>query len=1783
MRFITSRLCSAGSTGLFAAASKYRRSLMLLCLCAGSTGILALYISTPPVKQALALDAVTKQPSVAPRTENVPLASDNSPASSPSSQPDQRRRAELVEAYGKLPLSFEANKGQTGAEVKFYSRGEGYGLFLTSDGAVLNLSTASKRKSHAVHTARPEATSDETALRHTDILRMRLVGADPSAQVSGEDELPGRVNYFIGHDSQKWRTDIQTFAKVRYRNVYRGVDLVYYGNQQQLEYDFVVAPGTDPNAITLGYEGIQKAEIEANGDLALHEGGGVVRQQRPRVYQLIGGIRRSVDAHYILKGKHEVGFAVAHYDADEPLVIDPVLVYSTYFGGKYSDDSFGIAVDAEGNAYVTGSTYSNDFHITPGSFQTETMGIAPNYAARDAYVMKLNQAGNGVVYSTFLGGQTDNDEARGIALDGSGNAYVCGMSASTDFPTTPGAFQPNSSGGLDNGFRTNDAFITKLNPAGNALVYSTYLGGLGVDEAYALALDSASNVYVTGTTGSANFPVTSGAPQPIKATWQDVFITKLNNTGTALAYSTFLGGSNSTEWGYGIAVDASGNAYVAGATHSSDFPTTPGAFQTTSGASGYMDGFVAKLNAAGTSFIYSTLLGGNADDGCEGLAVDAQGRAYVTGYTQSNNFPTTPGAYRTQFNGARYLSSDIIVTKLNETGTQLVYSTYVSSNVFDSSEGAQAIAINPDGEAFIAAGTGSRFFPTTADALQRTVNDDGNIVLFKLNASGSALLYSTYLGGSGQEVARAITLDSAGSIYLTGLTQSTNFPITPGAFQTFPGGGAFDTGGFVTKIGVPVNNTLSVGGRVTDGGNGIGGVMLRLSGSLTGTQWSDEQGNYSFGNLPAGGNYAIDVSSPYYDFSPQSQSFNNLNANATANFAGTMRHFNINGRIADTNGTGIADVTVSLSGAQTATTQTDSGGNYTFGNLPATGSYGVQPAKLHYFFDPYIQSFTSLNGDRTANFKAFLFYTISGRLVSSSTGQGLSHFRINITGTQSGYAITDDDGKFDFRPLIPGGNFTVTPQFPDFAYTPPSYSFTNLNSDQKADFSASWLYGNVSGRITDENGKGVNDAVVLVDGQPNPAYHTDSTGGFLVYGLSKGTNHTLTAQKLGYAISPASVRVTIVNDDNNANFLGLTNQLQPFTSGGILVSCENTLSEYTADGKLVQAIPVPYPGSSPNTQLRMGDIVLDRSGEVEIYNGDFSPYLTSYNFKQSAWRNHTYEDWDTWGNNTQAGIATYANYIFVTDRGLGQPPGTGGMLRINLDDFSSQRFATTLEFRDLNIGLDGLLYALTDTQIYVYQPLSLSPVRTINLDSNVAFTVNSIAVNAAGDIFSGTNNGYFYHFNPNGAVLKSLYVGPIGENVADIEVSPGGQIVAGNSYGRVFLTNESLSNLTSFAVGHSASFVAFTNTVPPQTSSVRFGAANYAVDEGAGSATITVTREGDISGPASVDYLTTDESAHQRSDYTLASGTLNFAPGESSQHFNVLITDNAYVDGSRTLNLVLRNSKNAPALNPSTATLTITDNDTAAPTANPIDDAQLFVRQQYADFLNRSPDDGGLAYWSNQISLCGSDPLCIHQRRVGVADAFFFEDEFQKTGAYLYRLSKTGLGQRPSFTRFMADRGLVVAGSQLEASKTAYALAFVQREAFLQLYPRSQSAAQFVTALLTSIEQHSGVNLTTQRSALQSLYDGTDNGRAAILRQVADNQAVIEAEYNPSFVLMEYFGYLRRDPDEGGYGFWLGQVKKFPLRDVGIQHAMACSFITSAEYQTRFSSVVTHTNRECQQ
>jgi len=668
----------------------------------------------------------------------------------------------VVDSYGKLPLSFEANRGQTAPQVKFLARGPGYTLFLTPDAAVLSLG---RQKTNAV-------------------LRMRLQGANARASVTGADALPGKSNYFIGSDPTQWRTNVPIYGAVKYAAVYPGIDLVYHGNQRLLEYDFLVAPGADPQAIGIRFQGARKLTLNRDGALVIGLGGSEVIEPAPVVYQEIGGQRQTVAGHYVLRGRGRVGFSVAEYDRSQPLVIDPTLVYSTYLGfancGNGCDLGTSIAVDPSGNAYITGSTCSLDFPVTPGAFQTTCGG------GGDAFVSKLNATGSALVYSTYLGG-SGLDLGYGIAVDATGSAYVTGQTGSSDFPTTPGAFQTTYHGcsGCWN------AFVCKLNASGSALSYSTYLGGSTWDRAWGIAVDAPGNAYVAGMAGSFDFPTTPGAFQTTIRGAANVFVSKLNAAGSALVYSTYVGGIDNDQ-AAGIAIDASGNAYITGFATSPDFPTTPGAFQTTLHTVCCSNAFVTKLNALGSALAYSTYLGGSVADYGWGIAVDASGSAYTTGWTSSDDFPTTPGAFQTT--RAIY---DSFVSKLSPNGSALAYSTYFY--------GGPAIAVDASGNAYVTGGAGC-WYPLviTPGAVQATCGGDIDAFVSELDATGSALLYSTFLGGSNFDEGWGIAVDTSGNVYVTGGTQSSNFPTTPGAFRTTytggnPGGGG-NVDAFVSKL-----------------------------------------------------------------------------------------------------------------------------------------------------------------------------------------------------------------------------------------------------------------------------------------------------------------------------------------------------------------------------------------------------------------------------------------------------------------------------------------------------------------------------------------------------------------------------------------------------------------------------------------------------------------------------------------------------------------------------------------------------------------------------------------------------------------------------------------------------------------------------------------------------------------------------------------------------------------------------------------------------------------------
>ncbi len=684
--------------------------------------------------------------------------------------------ASLGAAYGQVPLSFEPNLGQTDSQAGYLSQGSGYTLFLNSREAVLSLQPGQSDAS-SVSVANSQAPS---------VLQMQLVGANPAAAATGLERQASISNYFLGNNPSQWITNVPNYAQVQYQGVYPGVDLIYYGNQTQLEYDFRVAPGADPSAIQLHFAGAQSIALDSAGDLLLQTAGGDVVERAPVVYQEDDGVRHVVAGNYVIEANGQVGFEVGPYDTTQELIIDPVLSYSTYLGGSSTDGGVGIAVDSAGEAYVSGYTQSTNFPIVNG-FQN-SLGSATQVA----YVAKLNAAGTALVYSTFLGGNGTSD-GFGIAVDSSGEAYVVGTTTSTNFPTA-NPIQSTFAG-------SQDAFVTKLNATGSALVYSTYLGGSSTDQGAGIAVSSSGNAYICGVTGSTNFPLVNAFQTTNADT--DGFVAEINAAGTALVFSTYLGGSEGNA-AHAIAVDSTGTIYVCGATNGPDFPITPTAIQPFfGGAPGSTDdAFVTKLSPGGASLVYSTYLGGSDNDYATGIAVDSAGEAYVAGSTYSSDFPTVNAFQSTQPGG-----QDEFVAKINAAGTALIYSTYLGGSNYAFAGG---IAVDSAGDAYVVGGTDAANFPT-ANPIQATNHDNGglasyNAFISELDPVGATLAFSTYLGGSVNDVATKVALDSSGNVYVTGYTTSPDFP-TVNPLQATNAGGQ---DGFISKITMLNSNPVPV-------------------------------------------------------------------------------------------------------------------------------------------------------------------------------------------------------------------------------------------------------------------------------------------------------------------------------------------------------------------------------------------------------------------------------------------------------------------------------------------------------------------------------------------------------------------------------------------------------------------------------------------------------------------------------------------------------------------------------------------------------------------------------------------------------------------------------------------------------------------------------------------------------------------------------------------------------------------------------------------------------------
>jgi hypothetical protein len=706
-------------------------------------------------------------------------------------------------AYDKRPLEFEANQGQTSADVRFLSRGNGYSLFLTGQEAVLTLHHSAPGVSLRLDNKKFSKVHRETrGAEKLSVLRMRFNGADPHATAVGVDRMPTRINYFVGNDPKKWHTDVPAYSKVKYQDVYPGVDLLFYGNQRRLEYDFIVAPGGDAKTIALDVQGASKLQIDQHGNLLMKVASGEVELQKPVVYQEVNGERHEIAGNYAISNNHEIRFSIANYDATRPLTIDPVLNYATYLGGTGADVAFGIALDAAGDAYIAGTTTSTDFPQQNPEPATPPTDIATNGTA---FVSELNPAGTQLLYSTYLGGSGETntgDQALAIAVDGSGNIYVTGFTGSPDFPTTAATALIPAAPGNSSGFGT--GFITKLIPAnaGTAqLGYSSYLGGSTEDQGNGIAVDSNGNAFIAGLTLSTDFPTTANAISTALLNPNgSAFLTEINtNAATGPAskvFSTYFGGTNGAgsqflfgDVALGVAVDSSSNAYIVGTTTSTDFPTTAhlvsSCLTDTNGIA-----FVSVINTATPALTFSTCLGGaNTETQGFGIGLGPKNIAYVTGQTTSPDFPVTANSIPPV---AGVTNGVAFVSLLNTTSaTPNQYSTFLGGTNGDIGLG---IATDATSNAYVTGRTASADFPITQGAILETrKNPNGTGFISKINPGGNGqadLLYSSYFGGSGNgnssdfDQGNGVAVSAANNAYITGQTSSPDLPVTSGVIQS---------------------------------------------------------------------------------------------------------------------------------------------------------------------------------------------------------------------------------------------------------------------------------------------------------------------------------------------------------------------------------------------------------------------------------------------------------------------------------------------------------------------------------------------------------------------------------------------------------------------------------------------------------------------------------------------------------------------------------------------------------------------------------------------------------------------------------------------------------------------------------------------------------------------------------------------------------------------------------------------------------------------------------------
>jgi hypothetical protein len=732
-----------------------------------------------------------------------------------------------VAPFAPSTVSFIENKGQFEESVRYLARVPSGNILLTDGAITFQFVALPELVGSQKEEGAPAGRATERAAR-VEAVRMVFVGARPCPRVEPLEATPAAFNFLSGNDPRGWVTGARSYKKIVFHDLYPAIDLAVLSTGSGVKCEYRVRPGGRVEDIRIDYDGAVTARVNAQGQIEIATENGRLIEEEPLSYQLIGGKKKGIKAGYIAGPGGDFGFKTSPYRKDAELVIDPSLMFSSFVGGSGQEVDGGIAVDPAGNVYVTGETYSGNFPKTLKVYDRTFNGVA------DVFISKFKPDGSGLVYSTFLGGNAA-EAAMGIAVDATGQVYVCGFTKSPNFPTTIGAFDRTLGG-------VRDAFVTKLNAAGTGLVYSTLIGGSASEEAAGLALSPNGHVCLTGSTLSVDFPVTVKAYDK-SLSGQDAFVLKINSTGKNLVFSTFFGGSGE-EQGLGIVLDPAENVLITGTTTSTDFPTTDGAYDRNLG--GPKDVFVSRFNPQGNGLVISTYLGSGGVDGTlGGIAVDRSGSVYLTGFTESSRFPVTAGAWDSAFSG----SNEAFLTKLDPAGADLVYSTFLGGS---NQEFGRSVAVDVIGDAIVTGYTKSANWPVTADGYDRTHNGDQDIFLTWLDPAGKGLLYSTFIGGSGADrTSGGLAVDVYGNAFVIGSTGSSNFPRTAGAFdRTY--GGARDDAVLKFSLSVPV---LVVDGHDFNGNYSSDPAVFRPT---SGTWLVLNAGTYqlgAYGDIPANGDY----------------------------------------------------------------------------------------------------------------------------------------------------------------------------------------------------------------------------------------------------------------------------------------------------------------------------------------------------------------------------------------------------------------------------------------------------------------------------------------------------------------------------------------------------------------------------------------------------------------------------------------------------------------------------------------------------------------------------------------------------------------------------------------------------------------------------------------------------------------------------------------------------------------------------------------------------------------